>query len=63
MTQADEQIGMAWWNGLTRPERMRVLVRACKHKEDASVADAYEMWRQGIISAEPSEQEGDEPVI
>ena len=59
----DEQIGISWWNNLLQHERVRVLVRACKHKEDASVADAYAMWRQGIISTEPAEQEGDEPVI
>ena len=56
MNSNDEQLGMAWWNGLSRPERMRVIARACGHKEDedASVADAYQLWRQGVISAEPS---------
>lgn len=52
MTQADEQIGMAWWNNLSRQERMRVLMSAGEHKHDPSVADAYEMWSQGIISTE-----------
>lgn len=63
MTQADEQIGMAWWNELTRQERMTVLIKAGRHFKDPSVADAYMLWRQGIISTEPNEQEGDEKVI
>jgi hypothetical protein len=53
MTKEDERIGMAWWNELTKQERVRVLVRAVQHKANASVADAFELWRQGVISTEP----------
>lgn len=55
MPEPEERLGMAWWNGLSRHERITVLIQAGEHCADPSVADAWQMWREGLISTEPRE--------
>lgn len=54
---ADVQMGIAWWNGLTRKERMTVLTQAGQHKHDPSVADTWHLWKAGVVSTEPENRE------
>lgn len=48
----DENLGKAWWNGLTRTERMTVLTQAGEHHRDPSVADTWKLWKAGVILME-----------
>lgn len=62
MVKVDKR-ALLWWRDLSRQERIRALMRATDIKENASITDAYDLWRQGIISIEPPKSEMDEPVI
>lgn len=46
-----EQLGVAWWNAMSRPERARVLDLTSQHlgRESVSAADAWALWRRGVI--------------
>lgn len=47
---AGAAMGMAWWNQLTQEERLRALRSACAWlRHEPSVAEAWELWRQGKI--------------
>lgn len=50
----DEALGMAWWNGFTRPERARALTAAeAALARHASIADAWVLWKTARISTAP----------
>jgi hypothetical protein len=43
---ADEKMGMAWWNHMSRPERQAALdAAAAKLGGDPSAADAWATWK------------------
>jgi hypothetical protein len=52
-TTKDEKLGMAWWNGLSRSERLLILTQAGEHHQDPSVADAWKLWQAGRIFTDP----------
>jgi hypothetical protein len=51
------RLGMAWWNGLTRTERLTVLNEADRVRgwdgkdltQASAPADAWELWKAGKI--------------
>lgn len=53
---ADIMTGIEWWNGLTHKQRMTVLMQASDHKHDPSVADAWMLWRAGVIETGDHEE-------
>ena len=49
--KADDAVGMTWWNGLTRCERLAALSNATAALgHEASAAEAWRLWKTGQIS-------------
>jgi hypothetical protein len=49
----DEAMGMAWWNGMSVPERREVMRQAQAFDGSVSLAQAWRLWKAGRISMSP----------
>jgi predicted Fe-S protein YdhL (DUF1289 family) len=49
----DDAMGMTWWNGMSQEERHEVLRQADALIQDASVAQAWRLWKANRITMTP----------
>jgi len=49
---ADEAMGMTWWNGMSVLERREVMRQAHAFDGSVSLAQAWRLWKAGLISME-----------